>query len=67
MENYRTVAREATAEQVIEKSRFIGYVRPVESREEAEAFIRSVGKLERAGYIPERTAGTAQINEEEEP
>ena len=34
---------------------------------DAEAFIRSVGKLERAGYIPERTAGTAQINEEEEP
>ena len=42
MENYRTVAREATAEQVIEKSRFIGYVRPVESREEAEAFIREI-------------------------
>jgi uncharacterized YigZ family protein len=31
--------KEAEAEQIIDKSRFIGHVRPVDSREEAEAFI----------------------------
>lgn len=42
MIQYKTVKKEACAEQVIEKSRFITHVKPVESREEAEAFIASV-------------------------
>lgn len=44
MIQYNTVAKEAHAEQIIEKSRFIAYIKPVESREEAEAFIASVRK-----------------------
>lgn len=42
MVQYNTVRQEAHAEQIIEKSRFIAYVKPVESREEAEAFISSI-------------------------
>lgn len=42
MIQYNTVKQEACAEQVIEKSRFIAYVKPVESREEANDFIASV-------------------------
>lgn len=42
MVNYKTVAEEASAEQIIEKSKFIGYIRPVESRDEAEAFIKEI-------------------------
>lgn len=45
MIQYKTVRQEAYAEQVIEKSRFIAYVKPVETREEAEAFIASVREL----------------------
>lgn len=39
---YKTISREAEVEQVIERSRFIGRIRPVESREEAEAFFNEV-------------------------
>lgn len=42
MERYRTAAAEASAEQTIERSRFIAHVKPVESREEAEAFIGEI-------------------------
>lgn len=42
MIQYKTVLEEASAEQIIEKSRFIAYVKPVESKEEADAFIASV-------------------------
>ena len=42
MIQYKTVLKEAQAEQIIEKSRFIAYVKPVESREEADAFIASI-------------------------
>ncbi len=42
MIQYNTVRQEAHAEQIIEKSRFIAYVKPVESRDEADAFISSV-------------------------
>lgn len=40
--SYLTAAREAEAELVIEKSRFICHVKPVSSKEEAEAFISDV-------------------------
>ena len=39
MELYRTVRKQAEAVQVIEKSRFIAHVCPVESREEADVFL----------------------------
>lgn len=42
MIQYKTVAKQAQAEQIIEKSRFIAYVKPVESKEEADAFIAAV-------------------------
>lgn len=44
MELYKTIKCQASAEQVIEKSRFITHVSPVESREEADAFIESLKK-----------------------
>ncbi len=42
MIQYKTVAKQAQAEQIIEKSRFIAYVKPVETKEEADAFIASI-------------------------
>lgn len=42
MIKFKTVIKEAEIEQIIDKSRFIGHVKPVESREEAEAFIARV-------------------------
>ncbi|MDR3242927.1 MAG: IMPACT family protein [Clostridiales Family XIII bacterium] len=47
MIRYRTVGAAAEAEKVIEKSRFIGYARPVSAREEAEAFFDEIRKLRR--------------------
>ena len=44
MKLYSTVRAEASAEQIIEKSRFIAYVSPVETREEADEFIASIRK-----------------------
>ena len=41
---YRTVAREAEITLIEKKSKFIARIRPVESREEAEAFIEEVRK-----------------------
>lgn len=42
MIQYKTAAKEAHAEQIIEKSRFIAYVKPVETKEEADAFIAKI-------------------------
>ena len=42
MKLYSTVRAEASAEQIIEKSRFIAYVSPAETREEADEFIASI-------------------------
>jgi len=42
MNRYKTVYQEAEAEQVIEKSKFIAHVKPVETREEAESYIAEV-------------------------
>ena len=46
MEIYRTIMKEAVAEQVIERSRFIAHAKPVDTREEAEEFIAKI----KAGY-----------------
>lgn len=42
MSLYKTVRSEAEASQIIEKSKFIAHVKPVESKEEADAFIREI-------------------------
>lgn len=39
---YITIMKEAEVEQIIDKSRFIGHVKPVESREEAEDFLAQI-------------------------
>ena len=44
MKLYSTVRAEASAEQIIEKSRFIAYVSPAGTREEADEFIASIRK-----------------------
>lgn len=44
MKLYSTVAGEGCAEQIIEKSRFIAYVKPVFTKEEADEFIASIKK-----------------------
>jgi uncharacterized YigZ family protein len=41
---YRTVGGEGSAELVVERSRFIAYLRPVRTREEAEAFFAEIRK-----------------------
>lgn len=45
---YRTIRGEASQEIVIKKSRFIGYAKPVESEEEAVAFIDEIKRLHRS-------------------
>ncbi len=42
MESYRTVEREASAEFVEKRSKFIGYIKPVQTEAEAAAFIQSI-------------------------
>jgi len=44
LDQYKTIAREASAEMVIRKSRFIGHAKPVESEEEALQFIERIRK-----------------------
>lgn len=41
---YSTVCEEGQAEQTIDKSRFISYVKPVSSKEEADEFIAAIKK-----------------------
>lgn len=48
MIQYKTVRQQAHAEQIIEKSRFIAYVKPVETRDEAESFIASIRNLHKS-------------------
>ncbi len=42
MELYRTIKQAATAEQIIEKSRFIAHAMPVSDRAEADAFVAEI-------------------------
>lgn len=44
MKLYSTVRGEASAEQIIEKSRFITYVSPAETKEDADLFIAAIRK-----------------------
>lgn len=47
MVRYRTIKEQAVVEQVIEKSRFIAHAKPVESKEEAEAFLAEIRGIHR--------------------
>ena len=47
MNRYKTVIGEATAEQVIEKSKFIAHVKPVCDKEEADSFIAAIREKHR--------------------
>lgn len=47
MKLYKTVEKEASAEQIIEKSKFIAYVKPVSTKEEADEFILQIKKKHR--------------------
>ncbi len=44
---YKTALKEAKFEEVIDKSKFISYIKPVENREEADEFIKSIKKMHR--------------------
>ena len=44
---YKTVKKEAVAEQIIDKSKFIAHIKPVETREEADEFIKNIRKKHR--------------------
>ncbi|MBQ3122865.1 MAG: YigZ family protein [Firmicutes bacterium] len=44
---YRTIQGRAEAEQIIEKSRFISYIKPVESKEEADEFVAEIRAMHR--------------------
>lgn len=48
MFRYKTVRRDGIAEQTIDRSRFIAHVRPVDSKEEADAFFTEIRALHRA-------------------
>ena len=41
---YKTISKEASAEQIIDKSRFIVHIKPVETKEEADEFIKEKKK-----------------------
>ncbi|GGG76736.1 YigZ family protein [Paenibacillus radicis (ex Gao et al. 2016)] len=47
LERYSTIRGEGNAEVVIKKSRFIGHAKPVETEEEAVAFIEEIKRLHR--------------------
>lgn len=54
MIRYTTVQKEATSEEVIQRSRFIGHIAPISSREEAEAYIRKIRDLHKTAthHVP---------------
>lgn len=48
MIRYKTIAKEGIAEQIIDKSRFIAHVRPVESKADADLFFAEIRTLHKA-------------------
>jgi len=59
MELYKTVRSQAEATNIIEKSRFIAHVKPVSSKEEADAFVAEIkGKYKDATHnVPAMVIG----------
>lgn len=62
MKLYKTVLKEATEEEIIEKSRFICHVCPVETREDAETFFGRIRKEHRTAThnVPAMILGEKQ-------
>ncbi|MBR5773113.1 MAG: YigZ family protein, partial [Clostridia bacterium] len=44
MNSYKTIDKENNDEYIVKKSRFIGYIKPVSTKEEALNFIQSISK-----------------------
>ena len=44
MNSYKTIDKENSDEYIVKKSRFIGYVKPVSTKEEALDFIQGISK-----------------------
>ena len=44
MNSYKTIDKENSDEYIVKKSRFIGYIKPVSTKEEALGFIQSISK-----------------------
>lgn len=59
MELYKTIRQEAEANNIIEKSKFIAHVRPVSTKEEADAFVAEIrGKYKDATHnVPAMVIG----------
>ena len=70
---YKTLLKEASDEVVINKSRFIGYARPVQTAEEALAFLDRIRTLHRDAthncyaYIIGQNAGVMRYSDDGEP
>ncbi len=45
MKNYKTIEKEASIEVIIDKSRFIGYAKPITTREEGQEFIEKIKRM----------------------
>lgn len=73
MNAYHTLTKEASAEIVIQKSRFIGYAAPCESEEQALSFLSSVRQLHRDArhacyaYIIGQNEGIMRYSDDGEP
>ncbi|MEG1929731.1 MAG: YigZ family protein [Anaerovorax sp.] len=59
MIKYKTIEKEGQAEQIIEKSKFMGYAKPVENKEEADIFFRQIRKLHKTAthHVPAYVIG----------
>lgn len=73
MTAYKSVVGEATAEQIIEKSRFLTYVAHTESEDEAKAYLAKVRGLHPLAthvcfaYIADRTGNLQRFSDDGEP
>ena len=45
---YKTIRKEAISEQMIEKSRFIAHVKPINTKEEADEYIKEIKKMHKS-------------------
>ena len=72
-ESYITILKQSDDEVVIQKSRFIGYVRPCTSEEEAVQFIRTIREMHREArhccyaYIIGINSGIIRYSDDGEP
>lgn len=73
IDSYLTLIRESSDEIVINKSRFIGYARPVSTEEEAQAFLRAIREKHRDAshncyaYVIGLNSGIMRYSDDGEP